>query len=389
MRTYVINSRKIMEKTVMVIASAITITLIFYSGITQTAIKGIMNYGKNTGIISSAFPIIGGNENKPPSGITGILKLLINEDLDNPQRVSLSSIPFFYTVKDKLSEAYTDINESGGILPKIFHRDKPFQASDIPAPPENAYRAIETHNDSIIKNGNPLQQKGITVKNQTNFRIDLQSLYEQPVGIKYLNGGIQVLIVHTHGSESYNPDDRSQDTEKNVVRVGSEMTKVFEKNNIGVIHSTVMHDIPRYNSSYRKSLETITAELDKHEGINIVLDVHRDAMITDNGDSYKTVCELDGKTAAQVMFVVGTNGGGLQHDNWKENLKLAMKFQEAVNKRCPNLARPINLRTERFNQQMTTGSLIIEVGTNGNTLDEAVRAGVAAAEAIAGVIKEL
>ena len=386
MKTYVINSKKLIGRTVMAVAAAIAITVVFYFPIGGTVMRGIKSRSYNTERMLSYFPILClKSEKKKPAGSSFFIEFLLNGALAEPEKVSLSAIPVLFSAGEKLSESIAGIDESNGVFPEII---KKTESEKIEDPiPENAYRALETHSDSIIKNGNELEKKGITVKNQTSCHPDLKKLYDEPVGIKYLNGEIQVLIVHTHGSEGYNPDDRSRDIQKNVVRVGSEMAEVFEKNKIGVIHSTVMHDIPRYNSSYKKSLETITAELEKHGGINIILDVHRDAMITENGDSYKTVCNLDGKTAAQVMFVVGTDGGGLTHDNWRENLKLAMKFQEAVNKRCPNLARPIDLRNERFNQQKTTGSLLIEVGTNGNTLDEAVRAGVAAAEAMAGVIK--
>ena len=155
------------------------------------------------------------------------------------------------------------------------------------------------------------------------------------------------------------------------------------------MHTKTIDDIPRFNSSYSKSFNTISAELKKNPGINIVLDVHRDAMIAENGDSYKVVCDYNGEKIAQIMFVVGTDGNGLPHPHWQENLALALKFQEAMNKKCQDFARPVDLRNERFNQQTTKGTLIIEVGTNGNTLNEAVKAGVLAAEVMSEVINSL
>lgn len=77
---------------------------------------------------------------------------------------------------------------------------------------------------------------------------------------------------------------------------------------------------------------------------------------------------------SQVMLLVGTNASGLYHPYWEENLRLAVYLQDAVNAAHPTLMRPITLVNERYNQHLTRGSLIIEVGSSGNTLQEAIRA---------------
>ena len=74
---------------------------------------------------------------------------------------------------------------------------------------------------------------------------------------------------------------------------------------------------------------------------------------------------------AQLMFVVGTDGGGLEHPNWKQNLKVAVKIQEKANEMYPGLFRDMNLSKSRYNQHVSNGAFIIEVGTTGNTLEEA------------------
>ncbi len=335
-----------------------------------------------------AFPVFRSVYNKASSGTNNVIKFLINEELDNPDKVLCGNFPAFSAIRSGLTEMYSDVYESNYYYKPSVKKDKPIEVPEIKVP-ENAYKAIETTTRSVNKNGNYLEQKGITVKNHTSYTPDLSMLYNKKLTAGYEKENINLLILHTHGTESYNPTDRNEDINNNIVRVGTEMAKVFEKNKINVIHSKTMHDIPRFNSSYSKSFNTISAELKKNPDINIILDVHRDAMIAENGDSYKVVCDYNGEKIAQVMFVVGTDGNGLVHPEWQENLALAMKFQEAMNKKCLDFARPIDLRNERFNQQTTKGTLIIEVGTNGNTLNEAVKAGILAAEVMSEVINSL
>lgn len=233
----------------------------------------------------------------------------------------------------------------------------------------------------------------ILVKNETSYGVNTNELLNERIGIDMSKTGPKVLIVHTHGSESYTEEgkefyiegtgDRNTDTSFNVVYVGDKMTEVFEKAGIEVIHDRTMHDQPSYNGSYQSSLEAIEKYTEEYPSIQVVLDIHRDAIVYQDGTKAKVVTEIDGKSTAQLMFVVGTNEGGLVHDNWRENLKFAVKLQNAVNKKYPSLMRGINLRRERFNGHTTKGSIIIEVGTSGNTLDEAVRGGTYAAEVIA------
>ena len=251
------------------------------------------------------------------------------------------------------------------------------------------YNPAEEITINSVNDKTSLGKDGISIKNNSGYAVDLNELYNQPLNLKRVSGKPQILIVHTHGSESYNPTDRNTDINNNVVRIGNEMEKIFNKNNIGVIHSEKMHDIPKFNNAYGNTLITINDILNKNPQINIVLDIHRDAMIKDDGIPYKVVTDINGQKASQIMFVVGTNKGGLTHNNWKENLKFAMHCQKEVNKISKNLARPINLRSERFNQHTTNGSLIIEIGTNGNTLNESIISAKLTAQAICEVIKKL
>ena len=123
--------------------------------------------------------------------------------------------------------------------------------------------------------------------------------------------------------------------------------------------------------------------------LSVVLDLHRDAFIYDDGSKAKFVTEIDGEKTAQLMLVVGTNGGGLDHPNWRENMKLALKLQNRICEKYPTLMRGVNLRKERFNGHTTPGSMIIEVGSSGNTLSEAIRGAELAAAEIADFLNGL
>ena len=221
----------------------------------------------------------------------------------------------------------------------------------------------------------------VYIQNRSKYEIDIPALLAAEDGVKLSGDDVQVLIMHTHGSEAYTPDpfnnytptdtDRTTDTRYNVVRVGEEIKSVLESRGIKTVHSTKLHDSPAYNGSYNRALEDISAQIKEHPSIKVVIDVHRDAMETQNGTKYKTVAEINGETMAQLMFVAGTDGGGLSHDNWKSNLSFQMKLQNRLNTTYPGLMRPLNIRDERFNQHVTLGSML-EVGTSGNSLPEAL-----------------
>ena len=195
--------------------------------------------------------------------------------------------------------------------------------------------------------------------------------------------GPQVLILHTHATESYtmpagseyeaSDTFRTTDTRCNMVRIGDEMEQVLTAAGIGVVHDRSLYDYPSYSGSYDRSLKAIEGYLEKYPTISFVLDVHRDAVQDANGNQFKLLCGED-KNAAQLEFVIGSNGGGLSHDLWRENLKLACAVQETLYKDYPTLMRPITVRNSRYNQHATTGSLLVEVGTAGNSLEEAVNA---------------
>ena len=189
-----------------------------------------------------------------------------------------------------------------------------------------------------------------------------------------------VLIVHTHGTEAFAPEgevsvkagsSRSSDPEKNIVAVGKVMSDLLNESGIPTIHCETMHDLESYRASYDLCADTIREYLAKYPSIKYVFDVHRDAIIRQNGDIVKPVCNINGSISAQVMLLVGTNEKGADHPEWESNLTIASKLQSKLIQKYKNFARPINIRGASFNEQFTKGSLLIEIGSSGNTLSEA------------------
>ena len=235
---------------------------------------------------------------------------------------------------------------------------------------------------------------GLYVYNYTDYALDIPGLEGEAPASGLADGeGPQVLIYHSHTTEAYTMDGtdiyeesdsyRTTDPAFNVIRVGEEMKRVFEAHGLEVIHDRTLYDYPVYSNSYSRSLEGVEAILKQHPTIRLVLDVHRDALEGTEGTVYKTVAgTVEG--CAQVMLVVGTDAGGQSHDGWRKNLSLALGLQRAVQEKHGTLIRPIVLRSSRFNQHLSAGSLLVEVGSHGNTLQEALTAARLTAEAMAG-----
>lgn len=220
----------------------------------------------------------------------------------------------------------------------------------------------------------------VTINNSTDTAVDPEDfLNETPA---FLKEDYSVLIIHTHTTESYTPSekynytptdtDRTTDKDYNMVRVGDEIEKILTTKGIKVYHDTTINDYPSYSGSYNKSAMAIENHVKNDPSIKIVLDVHRDAIIGKNGEKVKYSTKIDGKEAAKIMFVVGSDLNGLKHDNWNENMSFATQLQRHTLSLYPDLCRPVNFRKQRFNQHLAPGGIIVEVGTNANTLDEAI-----------------
>ena len=224
---------------------------------------------------------------------------------------------------------------------------------------------------------------GIRIAGACSYTPDKQTLLLQPSSLDFQQDGPTVLIVHTHSSEAYTmeagfeyPESdelRTQDRRYSVIRIGDEIAQILQDAGIDVLHDTEPNDYPNYNGAYERMRQTIEGYLAAYPTIQMVLDLHRDAAEDAGGVPVALTAYPDGEACAELMLVVGTDEGGLSHPDWQENLANALKLQALLNRSAPGLCRDLDLRTERFNQHETPGSLLVEVGASGNTLAEALR----------------
>lgn len=242
--------------------------------------------------------------------------------------------------------------------------------------------------------------ENISVKNTTGHDIDIGSLLEKDLGFTMDDSSeVQVLIVHTHATEGYMDYDngtyhesfssRNTDNSKNVCAVGDAIAAELSKQGIGVINDKTQHDNPSYSGSYDRSFETINSYLEKYPSIKVVLDIHRDS-IGYGGEQGKTkpTFTFDGKKAAQIMIMSGYDGTGeYNFPFWEENLVFALKLQKTAEDMFPGMTRPLYFGDFAYNMNVNNGSLLIEMGTDMNTLDEAVYSGELLGKVLAKVLQ--
>lgn len=275
-------------------------------------------------------------------------------------------------------ESYTFLDEvkNFALKPKIEEKREVFNPEVIPDEEQSKTQSPEPVYEQQVKyynSGDFISYDSVLIKNHTKKTVDVLKLMKDYKPPKKKSEP-QILIIHTHATEGFadQPTSRTLDNEKNVVKIGSYLEELLEKKGFNVLHDIKLHDYPNYNGSYVNALKTAEWYMEHYDSIEIILDVHRDAIVTEDGSRTKLTFNHDGKKAAQLMLVAGTNEGGLKHDNWQENLKFAIGLQAQANSMYDGLMRPIDLRKERFNEHVTKNSLIVEFGTNGNSLSEAL-----------------
>lgn len=239
------------------------------------------------------------------------------------------------------------------------------------------------------------EAEAIGISSSFSYSADLAELLTKPLTWDLTGEGPRVLIVHTHGSESFVSNGEYQettpyhtlDTEYNMVSVGAYVAELLEEAGISVLHDTALHDEPSYNAAYGNSRKSVQAYLEAYPSICLVLDLHRDSYEDEAGNQLVHTVFSQGTTVAPLMLVVGTDQGGLSHSQWQENLSLALKLQTQLEGICPGICRNINLRTQRFNQDLSPGAMLVEVGASGNTRQEALRAAEVLAKGIISLAK--
>ena len=221
----------------------------------------------------------------------------------------------------------------------------------------------------------------VSVRNMAGANYDPETLLTEPLDFP-LSDEPMILIVHTHATEAYTPADgddysaagayRTTDTDHNIVRVGQALAQRLNDNGIPTLHDTTLHDVPGYDDAYERAAAVISRYLEEYPSIRMVIDVHRDAALDENGSEVAVNCSIGDREAAQMMLVMGTDAAGLEHPGWQGNLSMALKLQAWCEKTSPGCFRPLQLRAERYNQYLTPYSILLEVGAAGNTLRQAL-----------------
>ena len=291
--------------------------------------------------------------------------------------------------------------KEGMLKQEIYLIEEPTRKPDETNAGEGVYPITETD-----MSGGAAEGEILIRDSDSGLSVDVENILYSPYPSALKETGIStvstkeqplVLILHTHATECYADEGsltytqstafRSADTEKNVVAVGRVMADVLNQQGIPTVHCERQHDSEDYNAAYDNSLATVKEYLDKYPSIKYVFDVHRDAIIRENGEAIKPVCTVNGKPTAQTMTLVGTDAGGAEHPNWQtNNMNLAIKLQSTLTTDYNGMARPINLRKLSFHQQYAPGSLLFEIGSCANTLTEAKNAAANLAAAIAEII---
>ena len=397
-KAIIIDGKKVLRRiTAFGIASAVAAVCIFNTKLAGIELpsKPILN-AEN--IIDESLPVFGGANAKSSTAGTNLISVgrkalyfLLTFDPTAPRTIMFSHLPLIKAVNGGFLASAANAQVSQVFNPQDADKGK---GGAEPVLPESGVYPI-----TEVDSGQDASKNKIQIRNETQFSINIDEMLKSPLTFDMQDYGPKVLIVHTHATECYSPEgastyspdkgDRSDDPTQNMIAVGDAVEQVFKNYGIEVLHDKTFHDKPSFNLSYANSLKTIEGYLAKYPSIRIVLDLHRDAYVYENGSKAKFVTEVNGQKTAQLMLVVGTNSGGLDHPNWRENMKLALKLQKAITNKYPNLMRGVNLRKERFNGHTTPGSMIIEVGSSGNTLSEAIRGATLGAEEIAKFLNTL
>lgn len=287
---------------------------------------------------------------------------------------------------------------------------QPTQATTETKPASSAfaqsyYNTFSNHNSAVKY---PIYTKQYTeggdkyenfyVKNNTWFDLNIGGELNSRLGFDFeKSSDVQVLIYHTHTSESYIDCDvgyyysdyypRTSDTRYNVTRVGEAIAQSLRKEGIGVIHDTTSHD-DSYNGSYDRSFETVQSYLKKYPKIKVTLDIHRDSI---GSDEYKVkpTFTYNGKKGAQIMIMSGFDPDGeYGFPDWEYNLRFALKLQQSCEDNFRGMTRPLDFGEFVYNMNVNTGSLLVEVGTEANTLAEAEYSGNLLGKALAKVLQK-
>lgn len=345
------------------------------------------------GLVESAIPMFAQVRSKEattslglaPRGIRSLVLALSEADLEDPRTFLTIGIPGFRTsAKAPPAAARHGAADRGAGPAQAPARDQaglPDEASTLEHPPAGP--------GSPVRQREPLPPPVVVPR-----PLPAEPGVEEPHRVPTRGWGDEplVFIYHSHSSEAYrltSGADHVWGSEEGVIAVGAALAKALsEKYNIPVLHSRKIHDYPVWREAYINSYKTVSDALEKHPTIEMVLDVHRDAGTTRL--SGPPTVEIGGRKAARVFIVVTTDRFGLPHPNWRENLAFAYYLNAKMDEMYPGLSRGINVRDDaRWNQHVHNRAVILEIGCEQNTRQEAETAAALLADVIACVLEDI
>lgn len=257
---------------------------------------------------------------------------------------------------------------------------KPPEPLVLPEVPEQSYRFTNADVSFIEMNYS------------ANRTPDIEALLTHPLDWDLTGDEPSVLILHSHGTEAFLPGDgytyeeeggeyRTTDNSCNMLSLGEELARLLNEAGIQAVQDRTYYDYPDYLTSYDNARIGLQEQLKRYPTVKLIIDLHRDSAERADGSQWATEAIINGEKSAQVMLVVGTDSY-YTHPNWEENLGIALKLQAIMEKTHGGATRPLDLRKQRFNQDLSTGAIIAEIGAAGNTYREAMNAVSVLAEAI-------
>jgi len=278
-------------------------------------------------------------------------------------------------------------------------QDPPDQ-QDEPIPTE--YRGTLLHETILAEDdGTWLNLGNGWLRNYTALSFDdiLSAVEQTPLLSLQNSPEPQVLILHTHATESYEAHSgshydtrsswRTRNNDLNMCAIGDVVALQLEQAGIAVVHNTTQHDYPSYNGSYDRSRQTAEEIMAEYPNIKVILDIHRDAIQRDQTTIVAPVTTINGQDCAQVMLIVGCDDGSLNMPNWQQNLRFGVELQNRLEQQWPTLARPLFFAHRKYNQDMAPGALLIEMGASGNTFEQAERSAHMVGQTLAQLLAEM
>lgn len=316
------------------------------------------------------------------------------QDVSVYQPTTVSTTAEAVTVQkvNKTAEMQNTLTETDKDIKSLIEKAKKTSADHRKDGDISEYKYV---NDSVTDSFGRIK-----VKNTNKTGIDIEKKLKEKPDLSVSKDKPSVLIFHSHTTETYQLLDRgfyeegfmtrSNDNGRNMVRVGKAIAEQIEKAGYRVIHDTSVYD-SRYSGAYGRSRKGAEEILKKHPSIQVVLDIHRDAIQRTDGTKIKPTAKVNGKKAAQIMIISGCQeeGNGITNlPDWKYNLTFAVHLQDKLEELFEGITRPLYFCPRSYNMNLTHCSLLVEVGSDANTLEEAVYTGKCIGVAVSEILKE-